>query len=363
MALSEHDLVQLHEAGLAAALDAVLTIDQEGRLVDWNPAAEKTFGYTREEAVGQDMASLIIPPETRGVHLQGIARFLKTREARIVGRRVEVQAMRKGGETFPCEISFHPIELSAGMYFTAYLRDLTDFKKQGAEVQAAHEAQKKFVADAAHELRTPLTALKGNLDIFFRHSDLSGEEQQEILRDVHQEANRMSRLVQDMLTLARGDTGVDVSQLEVPLGELIHAVWGAFVGRHLRHQFHLGPVPEVTVMGNPDRLRQLLIILLDNATRYTEEGGTITLTANADSDHLSVEVKDTGVGIAQEDQQRVFERFYRVDPARSRSGDAGGSGLGLSIALWIVRTHRGRIELESTAQVGTTVKFTLPLEP
>lgn len=362
MSLSEQDLIQLREAGLAASLDAVLTIDQEGLLVDWNPAAEKTFGYPRNEVLGQDMASLIIPPETRRRHLQGIARFLKTREARIAGRRVEVQAMRRGGETFPCEISFHPLELSTGMYFTAYLRDLTGFKKQAAEVQAAHDAQRKFVADAAHELRTPLTALQGNLDILVRHPDLPGEDQQEILRDVHREAGRLSRLVSDMLTLARGDTGVEVFLVELEAADLVHSVWRDFVRHHPHHRFILGPVSEVTVPGNPDRLRQLLIILLDNAVKYTPEGGTVTLTTEVHPDHWTVEVKDTGIGIGEAEQQRVFERFYRVDASRSRSSEMGGSGLGLSIAHWIVSTHRGNIELQSTPQVGTAVKFTLPLD-
>ena len=192
---------------------------------------------------------------------------------------------------------------------------------------------------------------------------MPGEDHWEILRDVHREASRLSRLVQDMLTLARGDAGAGVLNMEVPMHDLVHSVWRDFVRHHPNHQFQLGAVPEVTVTGDPDRLRQLLIILLDNATKYTPAGGTITLTTELHPDHWTVQVNDTGIGIHAADQERVFERFYRVDPARSRAIDVGGSGLGLSIAQWIVGIHQGHIELQSSPGVGTTVTFTLPLNP
>lgn len=235
------------------------------------------------------------------------------------------------------------------------------FNEMLASLEEAYQAQKRFVADASHELRAPLTAIQGNLELLKRHPDKPPAEQREAVNEANREAGRLAHLVADLLALARADAGVSLRRQRVELDRVLLDSFSA--ARHLAcgQSIEIGALEPSLVEGDPDRLKELFLILLDNALRYTPDGGRITLELRRNGKAAEVTVRDTGVGIAPDDLPRVFERFYRADPARAR--DPGGTGLGLSIARWISEQHGGEIELKSEPGEGTTVTVRLPLHP
>lgn len=224
------------------------------------------------------------------------------------------------------------------------------------------EAQKRFIADAAHELRTPLTAIQGNIDIFMRYPNIPEDEKLDILSDVQREANRLGRLVNDMLQLARGDSGATLREEDLQLDQVVMDVWRDLSRVVPFHHMLLGEVEPLQIMGDGDRLKQLLLILLENALKYTPEGGTVSVSLTRQDRCAELRVSDTGYGISEEDLPRVFERFYRADRSRTRGEDPGGTGLGLPIARWIVEGHKGKIWLESELGKGTTAVVQLPVD-
>jgi signal transduction histidine kinase len=228
-----------------------------------------------------------------------------------------------------------------------------------ASLQQASDAQQRFVSDASHELRAPLTIIQANLDLLERMPALPADERAEILGEASRETHRLSQLVADLLALARADAGIALQRRRVELDRvLLEAVGDA---RHLARgqRLEIDALEPVVVSGDPDRLRQLLLALLDNAVKYTPAGGRIGVALARDSTNARLTVSDDGVGIPATDLPHVFDRFYRADPARSR--DPGGTGLGLPIARWIVEQHGGDITVTSEPGEGTQVRIQLPV--
>ncbi len=240
--------------------------------------------------------------------------------------------------------------------------DIHDRKVTEDAMEQMMQAQKRFVADAAHELRTPLTSIQGNLDILFRHRDIPPEDHWDILADVRREATRLGRLVHDMLTLARGDSGATMRQEEIELDQIVLNAWREMERINPSHGFVVKGMEPISTVGDRDRLKQLVLILLENAVKYSPAGTSISLSLTHDDGQVHLRVQDQGQGIGKEDLGRVFERFYRADQSRHRSEDPGGTGLGLPIAQWIVEHHKGQIWLESELDKGTTVHVRLPIQ-
>jgi len=236
----------------------------------------------------------------------------------------------------------------------------TTFNDMLASIESAYAAQQRFVSDASHELRAPLTAIQGNLELIRRHPEMPPADRDEALGEAEREAVRLTRLVADLLALARADAGVTLRHETVDLDAVTLEVFRSARQLAQGQELTLDPFEPVQITGDADRLKQLLLILLDNALKYTPAGRRVTLGLSSCEHGAEITVRDTGVGIAAEDLPRVFERFYRADPARSR--DAGGTGLGLPIAHWIVEQHRGAIQIDSAPEQGTTVTVSLPLQ-
>jgi signal transduction histidine kinase len=227
-------------------------------------------------------------------------------------------------------------------------------------IDAAFAKQRAFVADASHELRAPLTLIRANAELVSRLPDASPAVKDEIA-NMLQELDGMSRLVDDLLLLARlDDAALTLDRQPLDLAETAQPVVTAMeeVARAAGLRLSLRVERTVVVSGDVARIRQVLRNLLDNAIRYTPAGGKIEVLVGQRNGRGLVQVSDTGIGIAPEDQPRVFDRFFRADRARTRS--SGGTGLGLAIARAIVLAHGGDIGLESEPGVGTTVWFTLP---
>jgi signal transduction histidine kinase len=228
-------------------------------------------------------------------------------------------------------------------------------------LEAAFLAQRRFVADAAHELRTPLTALSTSTELLLIGADGSDPTTtQRLLRHLDRELNRLIRLTNDLLTLSALDGHAPVTLRPTDLSALLEDVGeqtrDLLDGQDLRLEIATG----IRISANPDHVRQVILNLLDNARKYTPAGGRITLAA-ADNGRVCVSVADTGVGIPREAQAHLFDRFYRVDSARTRR--TGGTGLGLPIVHGLVQAHGGRVAIESEPNEGTCVRIHLPRQP
>jgi len=229
--------------------------------------------------------------------------------------------------------------------------------KSLAPVATAFQRQQTFVADASHELRTPLAVIRANAE-FLQQEQPDSEEAAEILA----ETDRLTSLVEAMLALARGHGGAS-AESHLDLGELVASSAQALrpLAGERKVALDVSVADGMEVRGNADQLHQLVVILVDNALRYTPEGGRVTVDARRVDGSAVVAVSDTGIGIDPDALEHVFERFYRADEARTRA--FGGSGLGLSIAEQLVTGHGGRIAAESTPGRGSTFTVSLPLGP
>ena len=240
--------------------------------------------------------------------------------------------------------------------FNQMLRQLEDAYQR---LRSALIAQRRFVADASHELRTPLTTIRGNVGLLLKRDDIASEDRVAALKDIAGESERMSRMVQDLLTLARADAGYHLEKESVDLRPIVQDVSRqAQALQPTRHIELLDGQPAI-VRGNADAIKQLLWILIDNAFKHTSDDGQIQLKLLAGSRSASLVVSDDGPGIPQEDLDRIFERFYQADPARSGEG----TGLGLAIARWIAQEHGGRVFAANNPRGGAAFTVELPAEP
>ena len=235
------------------------------------------------------------------------------------------------------------------------------FDEMIARLDDAFRRQRQFTADASHELRTPLTTIKGQAEVALS-KPRDAAAYREILQSVNEEVDRLIRLVGSLLTLARADAGqIPIADEDVNLGDLIAAVVEQVrpMGERRSLNIEVHPGPPVVLQGDEDLLLQLLLNLLDNAIKYTRPGGAVTVGWSVGAGQVELWVRDTGIGIAEEHVERIFDRFYRVDRARSRTG--GGAGLGLSICRWIVEAHGGYITVRSEPGQGAVFTVRLPL--
>ncbi len=230
-------------------------------------------------------------------------------------------------------------------------------------IQLSWEKQQQFIADASHELRTPLSVILLNLERLFRNPDHTIEQESEQIMASMQETKRLNKLVADLLTLARSDSNeIQIMRQRIRVDEIVRKSVQTFQPLAAMKQTeivtHIDHALETT--GDAERLHQLMIILLDNALKYSPEQSKITVSCHRDGSWGSIVVRDTGIGISKEELPFIFDRFYRGDKMRSRSAD--GLGLGLSIAKWIVEAHGGKIRVESEEGRGSTFTVTLTLK-
>lgn len=323
--------------------DGVAAFTVDGRLIHMNPATERLMGVQFHESMTfNEVFTGIALPNTRDTGAQGYVQSEITR----LGRALNVLIAPYGAA-----------EGERGVL--AVIHDITEQRK-------LDDARREFVANVSHELRTPLTNIKSYTETLI---DAAGEIEPDtevhFLGVISNEADRMTRIVKDLLTLSKLDYGrMDLHFARFSLQEMIESVYEAMKldAANNGHELALdirGRMPAMN--GDRERLEQVAINIISNAIKYTPNGGHIVLHAEMRDDRrVMLRVTDDGMGIPKEDVPRLFERFYRVDKARSR--EKGGTGLGLAIAKEMVEAHQGTIHLESTVDVGTTVTIILPTD-
>lgn len=247
-----------------------------------------------------------------------------------------------------------PLKDKEGSSLLLFLQDITEEKR-------VETLKKDFVANVSHELRTPLASIKGYSETLLDGGMDDKGTLKEFLRVIDRHATRMARLIDDLLVLSRLESHqMTIVSAPVDLGELIHATMKGFE-KQARDKgiVIVSTLPDglPKVLGDRDRLEQVMVNLLDNAIKYTPSGGRVSVTAEKTNGAVRVDVRDTGIGIPAGDIPRIFERFYRVDKARSR--ELGGTGLGLAIVKHIIQGHNGKMHVESSPGKGSTFSFSI----
>jgi len=239
--------------------------------------------------------------------------------------------------------------------FNQMLRQLEDAYHR---LQSALVAQRRFVADASHELRSPLTTIRGNVGLLLKRDDITRDDRLSALNDIASESERMSRMVQDLLTLARGDAGYHLEKVPVDLEPIAQEVSRQAQTLQPSRRVELQDGMPAVIDGNADALKQLLWILVDNAMKHTPDGGKIRVMLDTADGTARLAVADDGPGIPDDDLERIFERFYQADQARSGEG----TGLGLAIARWIAQEHGGRVIAGNNPGGGAIFTVQLPAQ-
>jgi len=342
---------------LTSIADGVVFNDTTGQTIMVNPAAERILEIPAEELTGQDFQALFVacPEKSRREVTTAMESLLGTPEAEL--RKAYKTILEIGGRVVMAHLSPVRTERNKFLGVVTVLRDVTK------EVEA-DRAKSEFVSNVSHELRTPMTAIKGYTDLL--HAGAVGpinEDQERFLEIIKNNADRLTALINDLLDISRVETGrvrfePRLMQIADVIADVVNVLAVQAEEKHqtLTYQVAAG-LPEI--MGDRDRLHQVITNLVGNAIHYTPEGGRVEVQAYAVEGAVRVDVTDTGIGIAPDDLPHIFERFYRADDPLVQ--EAAGTGLGLSIVKMFVEMHGGRVWVESEPGKGSTFTFILPV--
>ncbi|HYE32262.1 MAG TPA: PAS domain S-box protein [Methylomirabilota bacterium] len=366
---------RLYKAILSSALDAIVSIDAHGHILEFNPAAERLFGYSREEALGKRMTEMIVPPQHREAHNRGMARFLATGETHVLNRRIEVSAIDSRGREFPIELAIVANGHRPKITFTAFMRDIQDRKalerhreeqnrrleievRERTKALAESNAQlESFAYSVAHDLRAPLRSISGFAEML--EEDFGAAlpaEGIDYLGRIKRSARRLDALIQDLLGYSR------VGKVDLPLGpvsldEVTHAALQALSGsiNEARAVVSLEE-PLGSVVGNKAALQQVFENLISNAVKFTNEREQprVRIWSTLEEGWRQVFFEDNGIGIRPEHQHKVFKLFERV------ATEYPGTGVGLAIVAQSVRRMNGSCGLHSLPGAGSTFWVCLP---
>jgi PAS domain S-box-containing protein len=353
-----------------SANDAIISANTDGNITSWNRAAEHMFGFAEETILGQPVA-VLIPEKFKQAHLVGIDRFRRTGKSNNIGKTIELTALRQSGDEFPVEMSLSSWAIGKKRSFSAVIRDITERKKIEDELYAAKEASElanraksSFLAHMSHEIRTPIGTIIGIVELL--HESELKPKQQQFVEILNRAGTGLLSLINDVLDLSK----IEADQLlleESPFDLLelmddcisVLRIQAHDSGLELYHEGLQGV--ERFVVGDAQRLRQILLNLLGNAIKFTEQGRIVLKVARSEENELFFQVSDTGLGISAEKQATIFAPFIQVDSSTTRR--YGGTGLGLAICNRLVGHMRGKIWLKSSLGEGSTFCFTARLPP
>ncbi|MBW2063482.1 MAG: PAS domain S-box protein [Deltaproteobacteria bacterium] len=333
--------------------EAFVTIDENHRVLFFNRAAERIFGYSREEVLGRDL-DVIMSPRCSRDHHAAVQRYIRTREPRRIGHESELQATRKNGETFPASISFSVSRQGEKTYFTGIVRDLTETKALQEQVIRSERlaALGQVVAEITHEIRNPLMMIGG----FARQllSQATEEKAREKLNIIVQEVARLEKLLRDLREFY---LPAKLKSEEVDINGVLREVYQLSLDECKRKNIILElstDKGETMILGDGDKIKQVILNLVRNAIDAMKGGGRLTLEAKRSLGKVRVTVSDTGCGIPPSEQEKVFSPFF--------TSKDHGTGLGLSISKRIIEEHPGgSMTMESEEGKGTSFHITMPL--
>lgn len=360
------DLTELEArkaAMLEAAQDAIITIDSDGVVLEFNPAAEVMFGYDAPEAVGTKLGDLIVPPELRGRHEEGLRRAVDTGRGAILNQRLELSAVRKDGTSFPVELVVVQLQGMHPPLYTGFIRDLTETRAAQRELQESieelrrsNEDLEQFAYVASHDLQEPLRMVIAYMDLLERrYGNSLDKEARSYVAFAADGARRMRRLVDDLLGYSRLRSGPR-QQSECETEAVLRLVLGSLGGqiRESGAEVTYGALP--VVLGDESQLQHVFQNLIANAIKYRRDAPLqIRIDATRAGDMWEFVVTDNGMGFEEAHARRIFQMFQRLHGA----GDRSGTGIGLAVAKKIVDQHGGRIWARSSPGVGSRFHFTL----
>jgi len=352
---------------LDTVLNGIITIDSQGTVIQFNPAAEGIFQYTTDEIIGKNV-NMLMPDPYRGQHDQYIKNYVESGVRKVIGIGREVMGRRKDGTEFPMWLTVGEMELDGVKQFVGVTRDITERKREEQELIAAKEEAEKanrlkseFLNTMSHELRTPLTVILGNISDLTDLSELPDpDEIVEISQDIESSGDHLMVLINDMLDLSKIEAGkMKLDRQNASADDIINSAISSLKVLADKKELNLtGQTEHFSVWADPIRVKQILINIIGNAIKFTQEGG-IRVSIEKIEQMVAFHVKDTGAGIDEEGQKIIFEPFRQVDGSSKRA--VGGTGLGLAITKKLVELHGGTIWLESEINRGTTFSFTLPI--
>ncbi len=337
-----------------SATDAIITINEDHVIVGYNKGAEKILGFTREEALGQDL-KLIIPPPHKEEHREYVRRFIATREARVIGKHVRLTALRRDGTEFPMSISFSVAEIRGNLYFTGIIRDITEYQEMEDRVLHSERlaAIGNTVAHITHEIKNPLLIIGGFARQLQKAAVLDDKARQK-LKIIAEEVTHLESMVAEMRDFLRPPKAQKrLGPIEAVLEEVLNLFEDTFSEHHIKVRRRLAKkLPPVSY--DPQKLRQVLMNLFKNALEAMPRGGEVTVATRVNGPNLEVLISDTGEGMSPEVQANIFQPYYTTKEK--------GTGLGLAICQFIVHEHGGCILVDSTPGKGSTFTIQLPLE-
>jgi len=370
-----------------AAQDAVIIVNENDEITFWNGAAERIFGYSAEEIVGRALHDYLAPQSARESYLRGFATFRQTGQGNAVGRTLDLVALRKDGGEFPVELSLSAVHQNGQWMGIGILRDISDrarvleeldqhrhhledvvrdrtreLAQAKEQAEAATAAKSAFLAAMSHEIRTPLTAILGLAEIGGRETgDRPGHT---LFGRILDAGHDLQELISDILDFSKIESGkMTVESIPMELGTVIDRAVDLVAVRAQASRVRLvvreaPDLPDIC-LGDPSRLRQVLVNLLGNAVKFTLAEGTVVLSVEVHDGRLRFSVADTGIGIAPAALERLFTPFEQADGSTPRI--FGGSGLGLAISRDLVTLMGGAISVDSTLGQGSTFTVSLPL--
>jgi PAS domain S-box-containing protein len=355
---------------LESALDAIITIDHQGVIVEFNPAGEKMFGWARNEAVGRPLVDLIIPPSLKEKHRQGMLHYQASGEGPALDQRLELNALRSDGTEFPVELAVTRIPFPGPPMFTGYIRDITERKRLEDELRgraeqllAADRRKDEFLATLAHELRNPLAPICNGLEIL-RMGHGNAEATKQVREMMERQVSQLVRLVDDLLDLSRVSRGtVELRKERIELAKIVQQAVETSrpTIENAGHELTIDMPPiAIYIEADLTRMAQVFSNVLNNAAKYTQPGGEIRVSVERQGDQAIVSVRDNGIGIPAHMLPNVFDMFTQVDRNLERS--QGGLGIGLSIVKRLVEMHGGSVEAKSDGQgLGSEFIVRLPI--
>lgn len=360
---------------LETALDAIISMDHQGLITEFNAAAERIFGHRRDEVIGRELAMLLMPVHLRDAHRKGVRSYLSTRTGGFIDRRIETTAVRADGREFPAEVSITAVPGDGPPQFTGFVRDVTErveaeherlqlLKRERdarLDAEAANRAKDQFLATLSHELRTPLNAIVGWARMLLDGA-VSEENRTRALEIIERNAHVQVQLVADLLDVSRiimGQLKLEMRPVDVGavIGASLDAVRPAAEAKRIALRSTLPP-SALVASGDVARLQQILWNLLSNAVKFTPEGGHVHVDLTDNGPHIGIHVRDSGPGIAPAFLPHVFERFRQADSSSTR--EHGGLGLGLAIVRHLVELHGGRVRVENADEGGAIFSVELP---